>query len=141
MNIRAANQLDAEDIAKVAAVLGYGRPSCSDVAKQLAEIESSTHIRAWVCQMGDGVVGWVNAERVTRLASEPFIEIVGLAVASEFQNKGIGSKLVKEVACWADSLRLDLRVRTNENRDQAIKFYTKCGFTKIKNQNVFQRKT
>lgn len=138
MKIRAANQFDAESIAKISDVLGYGQPSNSEVATQLAEIEISKSINVWVCEIGSEIVGWAHAEKVTRLSSNPFVEILGIAVASQFQNKGVGSRLVKEVADWAASIHLDVRVRTNENRAQAIKFYTKLGFSKVKNQLVFE---
>lgn len=138
MKIRAANQFDAESIAKISAVLGYDQPSNSEVATQLAEIEISKSMNVWVCEIGGEIVGWAHAEKVTRLSSKPFVEILGIAVASQFQNKGVGSRLVKEVADWAASIQLDVRVRTNENRAQAIKFYTKLGFSKVKNQLVFE---
>jgi Acetyltransferases len=138
MKIRAANHFDAEGVAKASAVLGYDQPSSSDVAKQLAEICSSTSANVWVCEMGSEIVGWVHAEKMSRLASKPFVEILGIAVASEFQHKGVGSKLVQVVINWATSIQMGVRVRTNENRTQAIKFYAKYGFKKVKNQQVFQ---
>ncbi|MBU1467631.1 MAG: GNAT family N-acetyltransferase, partial [Gammaproteobacteria bacterium] len=62
----------------------------------------------------------------------------GLSVADQARLKGAGRALVEKAKEWALDEKIVLRVRTNDTRDGAKKFYTSLGFTTTKIQSVFQ---
>jgi GNAT superfamily N-acetyltransferase len=141
MNIREAREDDFQEIARISSVLGYEEVPVGVFHSRLNEILDSPDCKVWVCVIDKSVLAWIHAIKTHRLTSDPFIEIVGLAVDPAQQRSGIGSSLVNRVIDWASSASCHIRVRTNEKRLTAINFYEKCGFVKLKNQMVFQRLT
>ena len=88
----------------------------------------------------DGLIkGWVHVFIANRVASSPFLEIGGLAVSSEFRREGIGRELVNYALKWANERNLKTRVRCNSKRMNAHDFYLAMGFTKAKEQYIFEK--
>jgi GNAT superfamily N-acetyltransferase len=139
MEIRLANLQDANAIADVASALGYQSAVSEELAiKRLERLLLSSNDKVWVAEFNGQVIGWLHAQHAFRAASADFIEILGLSVSDQARLKGTGRALVEQAKAWALDERLVLRVRTNDVRDGAKKFYTALGFTTTKIQSVFQ---
>ncbi|MBU1296710.1 MAG: GNAT family N-acetyltransferase [Gammaproteobacteria bacterium] len=139
MEIRLANLQDANAIADVASVLGYQNKVSENLAiKRLERLLLSSNDKVWVAEFNGQLIGWLHAQHAFRAASADFIEILGLSVADQARLKGAGRALVEKAKEWALDEKIVLRVRTNDTRDGAKKFYTSLGFTTTKIQSVFQ---
>jgi GNAT superfamily N-acetyltransferase len=93
-----------------------------------------------VAELDGKVLGWVHLCGLKRLLSEPFVEICGLIVEQNFRSAGLGSTLLKHAEEWAKSnAYTKIRVRSNVTREKAVSFYSKNGYTRSKQQNVFVR--
>ncbi|WP_100635261.1 GNAT family N-acetyltransferase [Marinomonas sp. ef1] len=139
MEIRLANLQDANAIADVASALGYQNTVSENLAiKRLERLLLSSNDKVWVAEFNGQLIGWLHAQHAFRAASADFIEILGLSVADQARLKGAGRALVEKAKEWALDEKIVLRVRTNDTRDGAKKFYTSLGFTATKIQSVFQ---
>ena len=139
ISIRQATLQDAQSIARIASVLGYQQEVSKDLAiKRLEHLLHSDYDQVWVAENDNGVVGWIHAQHAFRAASNSFIEILGLSVAETSRLQGAGRILVEQAKVWAGDENIALRVRTNDARDAAKKFYSTLGFSLEKTQCVFQ---
>ncbi len=73
---------------------------------------------------GDTVLGYIEIRLV-----DGVLDIMNLYVNEEERRKGIASSLLNEVIEKEDYNRIMLEV--NENNNEAIRLYTKFGFTEI----------
>ena len=139
MDIRLAILKDAKTIAEVASALGYQNTVSEELAiKRLERLLASSNDKVWVAELNGQLIGWLHAQHAFRAASADFIEILGLSVSDQARLKGAGRALVEQAKAWALSEKITLRVRTNDIRDGAKKFYTALGFSITKAQSVFQ---
>ena len=139
MEIRLAILQDANAIADVASALGYQSAVSEELAtKRLERLLLSSNDKVWVAEFNDQLIGWLHAQHAFRAASVDFIEILGLSVSDQARLNGAGRALVEKAKEWALDEKLVLRVRTNDTREGAKKFYTALGFTTTKIQSVFQ---
>lgn len=64
--------------------------------------------------------------------------MLGIAVCSNLQNQGIGSKLIAQVEEWSKEVGAEfIRVNSGGSRANAHEFYRKKGFLKEKEQKRF----
>jgi len=87
-------------------------------------LETASKEGAWVARVNEQVVGFVAG----RSAADEF-EIMNLAVARSYRQRGVGSALVNTALAWsraAGSLRTFLEVRASNSG--AIAFYTRLEF-------------
>ena len=139
MKIRLAQLQYANAIADIASSLGYQSDVSENVAKQrLEQLLLSSKDKIWVAEMDGHVIGWLHAQHAFRVASADFIEILGLSISDQMRLKGAGRALVEQAKEWAFDEKVALRVRTNDVRDSAKKFYKALGFSCAKTQSVFQ---
>ena len=139
MIIRQAKTTDANPITQIAAGLGYEeRISQRSAVQCLERLLASKDDQVWVAEWNGDVIGWLHAQHAFRVASADFIEIVGLSVSVKIRLQGAGRALVEQAKAWALDENVSLRVRTNEVRDDAKKFYFAVGFSLVKTQSVFQ---
>jgi GNAT superfamily N-acetyltransferase len=139
MEIRLANLQDAKSIADVASALGYQSAVSVELARaRLERLLLSSDDKVWVAESNGEIVGWLHAQHAFRVASADFVEILGLSVSDKARLKGVGRALVEQAKQWAFDEKIALRVRTNDVRDGAKKFYTALGFSMTKTQLVFQ---
>lgn len=139
--IRLAKPTDTAAIKRVAASLGYSSYSDAIAQARLKALLDSPNDHVWVCEQQGKLIGWIHAFAAHRLASDSFVEIGGLAVASNFRRLGAGAALVQQASQWAFELGLGLRVRSRIDREQASHFYCAQGFTLGKQQQVFELST
>jgi N-acetylglutamate synthase-like GNAT family acetyltransferase len=101
VTIRQVRTEDAEEVAKLSEQLGY--PSSLEQMKR--RIDSMINLqqeKVFVAVSKDGVViGWIHVFTAMRVESKSFAEIGGIVVDSEYRNRGIGKKLLKQAEGWA----------------------------------------
>lgn len=138
VNIRAIQIYDAAAAAKLSGQFGY--PCDAETMRQriLALQESPSDV-AWVAELGDSILGWIQATRILRLESGEFAEIAGLVVDSRARGAGIGKQLVGQAQAWARAHgHKRLVVRMNVIRTETRGFYSKLGFLEKKQQVVWE---
>ncbi|QAY65729.1 GNAT family N-acetyltransferase [Paenibacillus protaetiae] len=136
--IRPAVLNDAAEIARLSGQLGYP-VSSSQIEERLIQTKGADHA-VYVMDEGDHLLGWVHANTRFLIESAPFVEICGLVVDQTRRGSGIGRQLVQACEQWAaESGYTKIRVRTNQIRTDALKFYTRVGFELNKSQHVLDK--
>jgi N-acetylglutamate synthase-like GNAT family acetyltransferase len=136
-------QVEAEDIREISRLseqLGY--PSSPEQMRcRVEQIIESQQDKVFIAVSEDGaVVGWIHVFAAMRLESEPFAEIGGIIVDSEYRSHGIGKKLLESAEDWAAQKNLTkLRVRSRTSRDNAHRFFRSFGFVQSKTQHIFDK--
>jgi N-acetylglutamate synthase-like GNAT family acetyltransferase len=139
MKIREAAAADLNAISELSNQLGY-QVTPEQVNSRMAEIWKDKSQIVLVAELDGKVLGWVHLCGLKRLLSAPFVEICGLIVEQNHRSAGLGSTLVKHAEEWATSNAYTMiRVRSNVTREKAVSFYSKNGYTRSKQQNVFVR--
>ena len=137
--IRNAEFGDLTNLTILCKELGY--PAKEDqVLQRLQKLLESTTNLVLVAVERTRVIGWIHVFASFRLESDPFVEIGGLVVSSEYRNKGIGKLLVKAAEKWAHEKGfIKIRVRSRIERTDAKRFYEREGYQVKKGQNVFEK--
>jgi len=140
VDIRTAKLNDAPGLANLSNQLGYPS-STKKVQNRLNHIfQSKEHLVLVACLSNQLVVGWVHAFLTSRIESDQFAELGGFVVDEEYRGKGIGKQLLNAVELWASDKGIKkLRIRSRSTRINAHEFYKKLGFTKTKEQDVFDK--
>ena len=139
--IREINILDAKDIQEICKdELGYD-VDINTVKTQIEKlsIDYKHHIIAvYEDKETSKVVGFVHAEMYESLYSDIGLNVLGLAVNSNFQGKGIGKKLMVFVEEYALNNNINfIRLNSGSHRLEAHKFYENIGYTCNKTQKRF----
>jgi GNAT superfamily N-acetyltransferase len=101
VTIRQVKTENAGEVARLSEQLGY---PCSpeQMRCRIEQMIESQQDKVFVAVFEDDlVVGWIYVFTVMRLESEPFAEIGGIVVDSEYRNRGIDKKLLKQAEGWA----------------------------------------
>lgn len=140
VTIRRMKTEDAGDVARLAEQLGYPN-SLEQVRHRIGSIIDSQQDEAFIAVSEDGVVaGWIHVFAAMRLESEPFAEIGGIIIDSEYRSRGIGKKLLEHAENWAARNYLTkLRVRSRISRKDAHRFFRSFGFVQSKTQHIFDK--
>ena len=135
--IREAVIGDASSIAEISkGSLGY-QCSSSLVEKRIQEMDK-TKQRVYVAVEGGMVVGFVQAELYQLLYQEDQVNVLGLAVRKDMQNKGHGTRLMQQVEEWARSMNCgSVRLNSASQRREAHEFYKALGYENTKSQQRF----
>jgi GNAT superfamily N-acetyltransferase len=136
-SIRAANQEDAEAIARLATELGY--PTALDEMRTRVErlLQSDAYFLV-VAEQGSEVIGWIAAERRLLLESGERAEIVGLIVTQSARRAGTGQALVSAAEDWARRQGLPrMAVRSSVTRAESHPFYERLGYVRAKTQHAY----
>ena len=139
--IREINVLDAKDIQEICKdELGYD-VDINTVKTQIEKlsIDYKHHIiTVYEDKKTSKVVGFVHAEMYESLYSDIGLNILGLAVNSNFQGKGIGKKLMAFVEEYALNNNINfIRLNSGSHRLEAHKFYENIGYICNKTQKRF----
>ncbi|WP_432734932.1 GNAT family N-acetyltransferase [Maridesulfovibrio sp. FT414] len=130
---------DAEAVCVLMGQLGYTVP-VAEVAVRVRQIRMAGGEELVAVTAGGAVVGCVQAAREQRLAEGEFAELVSLVVHESCRSAGVGAMLVTAVEGWAREQGLvRLRVRSNNKREGAIRFYARAGFIQRKEQAVLEK--
>lgn len=140
MNIREAVIYDANAIANLSCQLGYPSSEADSERRLSAILQADDHSVFVACSPTGIVVGWIHAYLVYRVESNRFAELGGFVVSGKHRRMGIGSKLLASAEKWSKDHGLTkLRVRSRIERDEARLFFENLGFSKAKEQRVFDK--
>lgn len=137
MVIREAKITDAGAICRISSNdLGY---KCEEqFVKERLEKLDTTREAVFVAEPDGEIAGYVHAEVYSLLYWEPMVNILGLAVSSDFRRKGAGKALMKRVEEWARERKIkEIRLNSGGTRKEAHEFYRAIGFDDEKVQIRF----
>ena len=86
------------------------------------------------------MIGFVHVFIAFWIGSYSFVELGGFIVKQDFRRQGIGRRLftiAEERIIQNDITKL--RIRSHSNRVDAHAFYEQLGFSKLKEQHVFDK--
>ena len=137
MIIREATIDDAFAICNIScADLGYDC-SCEFVSMRISNLDKGRE-KVFVAEFNGIVAGYIHVEKYQTLYFEPMINILGLAVSSEFRRRGIGRMLLKRAERWANEEGIHkIRLNSGASRKEAHSFYRAMGYSNEKEQIRF----
>ena len=137
MIIREVTIEDAFAICNIScADLGYDC-SCEFVSTRISNLDKGRE-KVFVAEVNGIVAGYIHAEKYQTLYFEPMINILGLAVSSEFRRRGIGRMLLKRAERWATEVGIHkIRLNSGASRKEAHSFYRAMGYSNEKGQIRF----
>lgn len=140
LEIRAVCTADAEAISRLCSEeMGYPCDAALVEAK-LQQLDSRRE--AVFAAFLEGVaIGYIHIEKYDVLYFETMANILGLAVSSPHQRKGVGSTLIQAAEAWAldRGIRL-MRLNSGSTRTGAHAFYRKLGYQDEKTQLRFTKR-
>jgi len=140
MNVRKADINDASAICRICTDdLGY---KCGDelVSNRLKNIDGSREI-VFTAKIDGTVVGYIHAEIYNTLYYESMINILGIAVSSDFRRQGIGRALLSRAEDWGKEQGINIvRLNSGGSRKEAHDFYRAMGYDDEKMQVRFLKK-
>ena len=137
ISIHPATVNDAKEIAILSSQLGYSS-NTTDIVLRLKNVLDHADHYVCVAKKDGNIVGWIHGFKAYRIESNAFAEIGGLVVDQSHQNMGIGTLLLKHFQQWSLKSNLrKIRVRCNNKRLEAHRFYNKNGYTMNKEQKIF----
>lgn len=134
---------DFSDSAQIAAIstreLGY--PCQADFVKdRLMELIPGREA-VFVYELDGKAVGYVHVEQYRTLYFAPMANILGIAVAAQYQRQGIGKKLLRAAEIWAAEQGIGyMRLNSGITRKEAHAFYRTMGYSDEKEQLRFLKK-
>ncbi len=136
--------LDANEIQKISNFeLGYD-VDLDIVKKQIEKLTNDNKhniIIGFENEQTRKIVGFVHAELYESLYMDTGLNILGLAVDSNFQGQGIGKKLMSAIEDYALKNNISfIRLNSNVRRVEAHKFYESIGYICDKTQKRLIKK-
>ena len=138
--IRSATMDDSSALADLSTELGYPTSPIQSANRLGVILDSKEHAILVACLADSTVVGWVHVFLAFRVESDPFAEIGGFIVKKEFRRQEIGRCLLAAVEEWVIQNGITrLRIRSRSNRVDTHTFFERFGFSKSKQQHVFDK--
>ena len=135
--IRKIKFTDCEEVREICIEeLGY---ECERglIAARVNELDESREA-VFVAEIDNKIVGFVHVEKYKLLYCEDMVNILGLAVAEDYQRCGFGKELLNEAEQWARNNGIKiLRLNSGMKRTAAHKFYRAMDFIDEKDQKRF----
>ena len=138
--IRTIQLTDAKTIRDISEFSRWYKTTEAVTERQIAKLISDNRhfIRVYEDDETHTVAGFIHAEAYELLYKEPGFNILGLAVSSEHQHKGIGKQLVQALEAEAAARHYRfIRLNSGEHRTEAHAFYEHCGYSCTKLQKRF----
>ena len=119
--------------------MGYDYPVEKTVTK-LQKLLNSPSDRIFVAAIGDSVVGYIHVHDYDVIYAPHIIDVLGIAVATQYRRMGIGRSLLKAAEEWAlqDGAE-SIRLVSGATRVGAHAFYQSCGYLNYKTQINFKK--
>jgi GNAT superfamily N-acetyltransferase len=137
--IRATSDM-AKQLVALAKIMGYDVDT-KGICQRLTAISNNSDHVFYVAVDDDKVVGFVHAYVRLLMEVPEAIEVGGLAVADDYQGKGVGKLLIQAVEKWAREKNiLWIALYSNILRVGAHGFYEHLDYQKIKQQFVFEKR-
>lgn len=132
---------DAPEVAGICKVaLGYD-VDVENVKKQIEKLTNDKNqhiIIGYEDEKTRKIIGFVHAQVYESFYSDLGLNILGLAVNSDFQGRGIGRKLMNKLEQYAVENRISfIRLNSAMKREEAHKFYEHIGYSCDKVQKRF----
>lgn len=136
--------LDANEIQKISNFeLGYD-VDLDIVKKQIEKLTNDNKhnvIIGFENEQTRKIIGFVHAELYESLYMDTGLNILGLAVDSNFQGRGIGKRLMNAIEDYALKNNISyIRLNSNVRRTEAHKFYESIGYVCDKTQKSLIKK-
>ncbi len=140
LEIREINPSDAGEIQSISEKdLGYECP-LSLVGDKIKSLDKKRE-QVFVAVLNGNIVGFIHVEKYDTLYFETMCNVLGLAVAKNFQKMGIGKNLLAAGENWAKENGIKyMRVNSGISRVEAHKFYRHMGYESEKEQLRFIKK-
>lgn len=135
---------DAQEIQRISKiVLGYD-VDLDIVKKQIEKLTNDNKhnvIIGFENEQTRKIIGFVHAELYESLYMDTGLNILGLAVDSNFQGRGIGKRLMNAIEYYALKNNISyIRLNSNVRRTEAHKFYESIGYICDKTQKRLIKK-
>lgn len=133
--IRSLEPADAPAVAALLGVPGVVEGTLQQPDAPLAtRIEMIQRLEPHACRLvataGPDIVASAGLHTVHPLLRRAHVRVLGIAVAPEWQGRGVGRQLIERLLAWADDwagvLRVELNVHAENER--AIALYRSLGF-------------
>ena len=96
---------------------------------------------AFVAELANQVIGWIEVSMQHRLQSAPYALIGGLVVKEGFRNQKVGLRLCERVEAWSWATGVAIiRVTSRNTRLDAHRFYENNGYRLTKVSQIFEKK-
>ena len=138
--IRAIEPRDAAEVCILTHQLGYER-SVDEIARWIDSLDDRLSMQAaFVAELRDEVVGWIEISVEHRLQSAAYALIGGLVVKDGFRNQKIGLRLCERAESWSWELGVAaVRVTSRSTRLDAHRFYENNGYHRVKVSAIFEK--
>jgi GNAT superfamily N-acetyltransferase len=137
IELRESTVDDAPSLAALSSQLGYVT-TAAEIRSRLYSIQNSEQDVVYVAVVGNVIVGWVHGFCTLRLESGWFSEVGGIVVDENYRSNSVGKMMLDKLKQWSLGKGMAaLRVRVKKERTEAHNFYLKQGFTKTKDQMVY----
>lgn len=114
--------------------LGYRDLNKEDSFTRFDKIRNHKSYETFVAVYENRVIGFIGIFKGLAFnvdGNGEYLQVIALAVNSEFQNRGIGSKMLNTVDEYAKSNNIDtISVNSGFHREKTHTFYEKHGFIK-----------
>lgn len=119
--------------------MGYQYP-LEETKKKLEKLIQSKENKIYVATEDNNVIGYIHAVDYDVIYSPLMKNIMGIAVATAYKRRGIGSALMSAVENWAEETGASgVRLVSGETRTGAHEFYRNVGYSYKKQQLNFQK--
>ena len=138
--IRTIEPRDAAEVCILTHQLGYDR-TIDEIAHWIYSLQDRrSNQAAFVAELAEEVVGWIEISIEHRLQSAPYALIGGLVVKDGFRNQRIGLRLCEraESWCWETGVAT-VRVTSRSTRLDAHRFYENNGYRLTKVSHIFEK--
>ena len=138
--IRPIELRDAAEVCVLTKQLGYDR-AVDEIAHWIHSLKDrSSSQAAFVADLADEVVGWIEISIEHRLQSAPYALIGGLVVKDGFRNQRIGLRLCERAELWSWGAGVAaVRVTSRSTRLDAHRFYLNNGYSLAKVSQIFEK--
>ena len=137
LKVRKAELQDSFAICEISrAAMGY---ACTAelVWDRLCSVDDNREA-VYVAELDGTIIGFVHAETYRLLYSEAMVNILGIAVDSQYRRHGAGKALLHQVENWAKSMGINtVRLNSGAARKEAHRFYEAMGYCDRKEQVRF----
>ena len=136
LDIREATCADAENLASLAAQLGY--PAWPEqMLTRLGCVDRATG-RVFVAVAAGQVVGWIHVVLYYTLVTDHAAQLLGLVVDKNWRGRGVGRALLEAAEAWAlEGGSEVMYVRSRITRVDAHAFYKHLGYRELKTSLTF----
>ncbi|MGA8088383.1 MAG: GNAT family N-acetyltransferase [Terracidiphilus sp.] len=138
--IRPVEPRDTAEVCALIQQLGYERPF-NDVAAWIESLGKHPQSQAaFVAELANEVIGWIEISIQHRLQSAPYALIGGLVVKEGFRNQKVGLRLCEKAEAWSWERRVSvIRVTSRSTRLDAHRFYENNGYRLTKVSHIFEK--